>query len=296
MLRGPALPPLFPDVYVAAHVDRRPRSADRARLTSWSRIGARWADTRRPTCSAPPAGTGTAPAEVIVPAPDARPPRGLRVQREPLSPTRSRGGRHRRSTSPLRTAYDLARRQPLVEAVVAVDALTRAHGFVPRDLISFGYRHLGARGSAQLPEVARLANPLAESPMETRIRMAILADGLPAPVLQHPVGPYRLDMAYPHVRLGIEYDGRDHLTTAAGVAGPRPAGLPHRGRVARPALPGLRRAAPSVRRRREGAGRVAAMITASRTPAPPAGRCGAARDDLQPRTVRPTFWNSLRSE
>jgi very-short-patch-repair endonuclease len=33
-------------------------------------------------------------------------------------------------------------------------------------------------------------------------------------VLQHPVGPYRLDMAYPAIRLGIEYDGREHLDQA----------------------------------------------------------------------------------
>lgn len=32
------------------------------------------------------------------------------------------------------------------------------------------------------------------------------------PVLQHPVGPYHLDMACPEIMLGIEYDGREHLT------------------------------------------------------------------------------------
>jgi very-short-patch-repair endonuclease len=115
-------------------------------------------------------------------------------------------------TTPLRTAYDLARRSPLVEAVVAVDALGHVHGLAPAELVPFGYRHLRARGSAQLPTVAALADPLAESPMETRIRFAIRAAGLPAPVLQYPVGPYRLDMAYPAIRLAVEYDGRDHLT------------------------------------------------------------------------------------
>lgn len=28
--------------------------------------------------------------------------------------------------------------------------------------------------------------------------------------MQHPLGPYRLDLAYPVIRLAIEYDGRDH--------------------------------------------------------------------------------------
>lgn len=31
-------------------------------------------------------------------------------------------------------------------------------------------------------------------------------------MLQHPVGPYRLDLAYPSLLLGIEYDGGEHRT------------------------------------------------------------------------------------
>ena len=30
--------------------------------------------------------------------------------------------------------------------------------------------------------------------------------------MQFPVGPFLLDLAYPHIRLAIEYDGRDHRT------------------------------------------------------------------------------------
>ena len=56
----------------------------------------------------------------------------------------------------------------------------------------------------------RLAGPLAESPMETRVRLAIVLDGLPAPELQVPVGPYRLDLAYPECKLGVEHDGGEH--------------------------------------------------------------------------------------
>ncbi len=48
--------------------------------------------------------------------------------------------------------------------------------------------------------------------METRIRLIIVFDGLPVPVLQHPVGPYFLDMAYPAIRLALEYDGDAHRT------------------------------------------------------------------------------------
>jgi very-short-patch-repair endonuclease len=116
------------------------------------------------------------------------------------------------ATAPVRTAYDLARDPPLTDAVVAVDALSHRHKFVPDAVLHLGCRHLGARGSAQLPEVVRLANALAESPMESRTRMIIVLDGLPVPVLQHPVGPYLLDLAYPEIRLAIEYDGGAHRT------------------------------------------------------------------------------------
>ena len=67
-------------------------------------------------------------------------------------------------TSPLRTAYDLARRLPLVEAVVALDALAFAQQIEPADVLLLARRHLGSRGSAQLPEVAALSNAFAESP------------------------------------------------------------------------------------------------------------------------------------
>lgn len=46
--------------------------------------------------------------------------------------------------------------------------------------------------------------------MESRIRVALHRYELPPPDVQHPLGPYRLDLAYPAVRLAIEYDGRDH--------------------------------------------------------------------------------------
>jgi very-short-patch-repair endonuclease len=53
--------------------------------------------------------------------------------------------------------------------------------------------------------------------METRLRLLLVLAGLPPPAVQHPViGPNArvlawLDLAYPQVRLGIEYDGDVHL-------------------------------------------------------------------------------------
>ena len=46
--------------------------------------------------------------------------------------------------------------------------------------------------------------------------MALHLGGLPAPAVQHPViargARYYLDLAYPEVRLAIEYDGAEHRT------------------------------------------------------------------------------------
>ena len=52
--------------------------------------------------------------------------------------------------------------------------------------------------------------------METRTRLAVVLHGLPPPVSQFEVRDDRrchyLDLAYPKYRVGIEYDGGEHLT------------------------------------------------------------------------------------
>lgn len=153
-----------------------------------------------------------APVDVIVPGGSMRSRAGLVVHADLLDTDEVTAVATVPVTTPLLTAFHLACRPPVVEAIVAVDALAHAHGFAPEAVLWMGRRHLGARGSGQLREVVRRADRLADSPMETRIRVAIEDAGLVVPVLQHPVGPYRLDMAYPGIKIGIEYDGREHRT------------------------------------------------------------------------------------
>jgi very-short-patch-repair endonuclease len=153
-----------------------------------------------------------APVDVIVPGGSMRSLPGLVVRTDLLATDEVTAVRAVPLTTPLVTAFHLACRPPVVEAIVAVDALARVHGFAPEGAPWMGARHLGARGSGQLREVLRRSDRLADSPMETRIRVAIEDAGLVVPVLQHPVGPYALDMAYPGIKLGIEYDGRAHRT------------------------------------------------------------------------------------
>ena len=126
------------------------------------------------------------------------------------------------ATSPVRTAFDMARRTSLDDAVVAVDALLRFGGLRPDAIAAYasdGRR--GWPGVGRVADVLALAAVGAESPMETRLRLALTRGGLPAPVLQYRVRDAagrpiaRLDLAYVEARLGIEYDGEHHWEPAA---------------------------------------------------------------------------------
>lgn len=209
-LRGPRFRRLYQDVYVAADV-----AVDLALLAeaAFVLVGGRgvvggWAAAELLDASC---GPPDAPAEIIVPG--RRRAQVRLLVREgviPAAETTTVG--MVTVTDERRTAFDLGRRPPLVEAVVAIDALSRVGGFAPSELIRFSYDHLGARGCGLLRAAVRLADPLSGSPMETRIRLALHRGGLPAPVLQHPVGPYALDLSYPGLLLAVEYDGREHRT------------------------------------------------------------------------------------
>jgi very-short-patch-repair endonuclease len=208
-LRGPRFRRLFPNVYVAAGVPVDLALLSRAaHLLAPGGVLGGWSAAELLGASCGPAG---APVDIIA-AIRLRSRPGLDVRHCRLREDEITEVDGIPVTTGLRTAYDLGRLAERVLAVVAVDALSRVCGFGPADVAVVGRRHAGDRGSRQLAEVIALADPRSESPMETRIRIAIHDAGLPAPVPQHPVGPYRLDLAYPAIRLGIEYDGRDHLT------------------------------------------------------------------------------------
>lgn len=208
VLVGPGFRRVFPDVYVRADVepDLALRSLAALVLVGEQSVlgGYSAAELLGASC-----GPLAAAAEVIVPGRRRAPP-GLLIREEQV-PTAERWQRDGVAmTSPVRTALDLACRGSLAEAVIAVDVLAHTFGFAPPDVIRCAYDHPGRRGAARLPRVVGLADARAESPMESRIRLAIVLDGLPAPALQVPVGPFRLDMAYPELMLGIEHDGSEH--------------------------------------------------------------------------------------
>ncbi|NIH82514.1 DUF559 domain-containing protein [Amycolatopsis viridis] len=69
------------------------------------------------------------------------------------------------------------------------------------------------RGIRNAEALLALGTTGAESPQESRLRLIIIDAGFPIPVTQHPIITlqgellYRLDLAWPELRIGVEYDG-----------------------------------------------------------------------------------------
>jgi hypothetical protein len=145
---------------------------------------------------------------------------GLVVARSPLpsADVWRRGGLP--VTSPLRTAFDLARGSDLVAAVVGVDALLYQRVVKPEAAAEYLSGHATWNGVRRARRALALARPRVESPMETRVRLRVVLAGLPEPVVQYDVfdasGRFvaRVDLAYPKARVALEYDGDHHRERA----------------------------------------------------------------------------------
>lgn len=159
------------------------------------------------------------PVEVIVP-PVVRwqPGAGVRVRTQALDGDVLHDPPRLRRTGRARTAVDLIRRAEVDDGVVLLDRLVSS-GIVRLDAVRDAVAGLPrGRGSRRAREVAGLADGLAESPPETRLRLLMLRAGLPSPVAQFRVFDDdgligRVDFAYPELKLAIEYDGLWHAVT-----------------------------------------------------------------------------------
>ena len=122
-------------------------------------------------------------------------------------------------TSPIRTALDLACGLARYEALAALDAFARLHGITTFDLMAQLSRYRGRRGVVQARSLVPLMDGRAESAGESFTRLAMLDGQLPRPTLQHWViddgrRVYRLDLAYPDLKICVEYDGVDYHSSA----------------------------------------------------------------------------------
>lgn len=120
-----------------------------------------------------------------------------------------------RLSSPHRMFVELASALPLVDLVVVGDWLVRKGHVTCASLVGYCAaardRHAAAARAAAAYVRARV-----DSVMETRLRMPLVLAGLPEPKVnlqlrdEHGTVIMRLDLAYPEVKLAVEYDGRQH--------------------------------------------------------------------------------------
>ena len=179
------------------------RSATLAGCSAAAVLGSRWVDASEP-------------AELI--RPNRRSPRGICVYSDALSSRDMCRVGEMSVTTPARTAFDIARRQPLLVAVPRIDALLRVSGCSVLDAEAVMSRNPGLRGVCNAAKALALADAGAESPPESLTRILAMAAGMPRPVTQIVVrdddgyAVYRLDMGWPHCKVAIEYDGAQHWT------------------------------------------------------------------------------------
>ncbi len=146
---------------------------------------------------------------------------GMVVRRDGLELDEVVVRRGLRCTSAVRTVADLGRRLPLIEGVVVVDEASRRGLLDLAQLDAFVAAHPGARGLRRLRRAIALAEPRAESQMETRLRLVLVLAGLPRPEAQVSLvdagGSFiaRPDLLYRREAIAIEYDGVSHRDSLA---------------------------------------------------------------------------------
>jgi very-short-patch-repair endonuclease len=157
------------------------------------------------------------PIAVTIPDPiGTRRRAGVSISRAALTPAEIVVRRGLPTTSPLRTVVDLGGRDPLTEGVVAADMFLHVRLVTIAELVMYVGEHPGVRGIARLRRVVDLAEPKAESPMESRLRMLLVLARLPRPEVQVSIhddqGRFlgRPDLFYRRQRVAIEYDGENH--------------------------------------------------------------------------------------
>lgn len=136
-----------------------------------------------------------------------------------------------RVTTPAATAVHLARHLERPFALSAVDAMLRAELLTLDAFRAAVARYPHHPGIVLARDIARLADPAAESPGESWLRLRIIDAGFPRPVCQYVVHDgdrhFRLDLGFVvrtanGRRLGLEYDSdewhsgldRDRIDTA----------------------------------------------------------------------------------
>jgi len=120
-----------------------------------------------------------------------------------------------RISGPFRMFVELASVLSLVDLVVVGDALLKMFK-VPASRLVEECERSKDRHAHAARTAAAFVRAEVDSPMESRLRMLIVLAGLPEPEVNHKIRDedgkvvMRLDLAYPALKLVVEYDGRQH--------------------------------------------------------------------------------------
>ncbi len=206
---------IHPDVYVPTGTDLSAQTRAHAAWL-WSRrrgviagysasalSGAKWVDSH-------------APAQLLYE--HRRPPTGIQTWSDRIADDEIQLMDAMRTTTPARTAFDLACRNPVGKAVAALDALTRATRLDIADVERLTERYKGHRNIRRARQALKLVDGGAESPRETWLRLLLIDAGYLRPRTQIPVyGQYGelvavLDMGWEDIKVAVEYEGDHHRT------------------------------------------------------------------------------------
>ncbi|ORB71885.1 hypothetical protein [Mycobacterium scrofulaceum] len=141
-----------------------------------------------------------------------RPTGGLMVHQRTGARLQRIGGRL--ATAPAWTAVEVARQLRRPRALATLDAALRSMWCTRNEIGQAVEEQRGRRGIVAVRALLPLADGRAESAMESEARLVMLDRGLPLPELQHPIVGrdgelWRVDFAWPDMRLAAEYESID---------------------------------------------------------------------------------------
>lgn len=160
----------------------------------------------------------TTTIHLVVPAGTVmRPRRGIRIHQSaaPFEPVTHLGVP---CTPAARTATDLARALPRMEALPVLDAALFARACTRDDFAAAVDLAAGLAGAYELRRLVPLADGRAQCRQESQLRLILHDGGFTGFVPQLPVCAgrvqYNLDLGDPKLKVGVEYDGRSHSDPA----------------------------------------------------------------------------------
>ncbi|GFM17048.1 MULTISPECIES: hypothetical protein [Mycobacteriaceae] len=197
---------LLPDVYI--HKD--------ARIDTWAKAQAAWLWTGRRgviagRTAAALAGVKPidprAPIEIIAPPRRTQP--GIIVRNERIDGDEIDPDGVPPRTNAARTAFDIARRLPLKEAIVVLDQLAAIADITPAGVEPLQHRYQGARGTWEARDAIRMMDAGSRSPEESLLRLSLLQSCLPPPQTNIEISEELWDaaiaMGWPDARVGVEW-------------------------------------------------------------------------------------------